>query len=410
MSFNFDEIPNPPNSPIEKIPEDFLIDNVKPELLNILSDNPTKDEILRAFAFYDDALKLYIQRHEREFKYWANIHTHGGFAGGGGSAEFGGDWLATSQSLGITSGETLKSSSGAYDDWGSINSPTGLPKARSLTYDRNTDTYLWGTRAAGEGLWQASRDSFDTGSLVWNQIVETTFHFLDGNHSAKILWIDELELYVATGIHTDTHGGTSGTPAWSTDLITWNACSSSSTGFAWDGSHALAWDGEFVWVGGTGNVRGYRSDDGKSFDRSSELYREVAFCGNYSLAGGSPSSGGVQRAAIGGTFAHQTLDAVDTTQEAFKIAGTADGRAVVVSDLYCYLTDNGVDFTRTFTHGITESRDRTFITWSGSRWVAGGGEKIITSVDGENWDEVTPPESKSGYSLAAAAAPTLITS
>lgn len=37
MSFNFDEIPNPPGSPNEKISEDFLIDNVRPELLNILS-------------------------------------------------------------------------------------------------------------------------------------------------------------------------------------------------------------------------------------------------------------------------------------------------------------------------------------------------------------------------------------
>jgi len=397
-------LPNPPNSPIEKIPEDFLIDNVRPELLNILSDNPTKDEILRAFAFYDDALNLYIQRHEREFKYWANTHTHGGFAGGGGPAEFSGSWLLGLSAM--TTAITPKSDTGAFDDWGTMNTPDGTAVPRSLYWDPNTDKFLWGT---GTKLWGASAESFETGSLVWEELYAPASGNWQGGGTGtprtKILWIEELLLYVATGVIKSGNYH----PYWAESLEgPWTECSSSSTGFGWNSTGPLMWDGEYVWTGGLGNVRGYRSADGKSFARSSEVYFALGFCGNYSLAGGSAASGGVQRAAPGGTFAPQTLDGADSTIQAREIAGTADGRAVVISNTYLHYTENGADFTRSLTHGISTT-NRMFVHWDGIRWVAGGDGKVFTSIDGINWDELDPyPISSSNYYLAASKAPSLL--
>lgn len=78
-------LPNPEGSPIEKINYDVYLENIDPELRSLISDNPTKEEILRAFAYYHQNLLNYFNRHDDTFKYWANIHTHGSFGPGGGT-------------------------------------------------------------------------------------------------------------------------------------------------------------------------------------------------------------------------------------------------------------------------------------------------------------------------------------
>lgn len=74
-------LPNPPGSPVEKIPYDVYLENIEPHLASILSENPTKEEILRAFTFYNESLLRYFSRYDTTFKYWANIHTHVSFGG-----------------------------------------------------------------------------------------------------------------------------------------------------------------------------------------------------------------------------------------------------------------------------------------------------------------------------------------
>ena len=68
--------PNPPGSPVEKLLTESMLDNSQPQLRAMLSDNPTKEELLKALFHLDDKVDSFLRRHARILEQWANIHTH----------------------------------------------------------------------------------------------------------------------------------------------------------------------------------------------------------------------------------------------------------------------------------------------------------------------------------------------
>lgn len=156
MSLDINAIPNPPGSPIEKILSDTVWENIEPHVRSALSENPTKDEILRAFSYYDRVLADYIQRHEDALTYWANIHTHDALAEGGGSEFPQNGLLAIRDTMKAVENPTA----GGTLTWNPKASPP--LSCSSGMAERITDDEVWTHGANGTQVYNSSTDTWDT--------------------------------------------------------------------------------------------------------------------------------------------------------------------------------------------------------------------------------------------------------
>jgi hypothetical protein len=159
-------------------------------------------------------------------------------------------------------------------------------------------------------------------------------------------------------------GGSGGAIAHSADGVTWTGISGSPLGS--DIVESIAWNGSNLYVAGSRNGKIAWSADGATWT----LVTDSTF-GN-------------------GSFMSKVVASIAWGNSKFVAAGSS-GRMAWSSDGATWYEVTSSTFGTT---GITD------IIWTGSRFVAVGGNKIAYSTDGTSWTQVTTANKPSSFSTA----------